>query len=123
VKGEQRERGRGVKGVLTTYLSVGNSMTVWNLPCRAAGPSPTSMYLLSSVTGELIWACVRAWASSRLSSLVDGDDTIRDLGRDSELWPAGGEVEHGQRSALLKDSYYTTRCRSVISHTKRMAPT
>lgn len=42
------------------YLSVGNSMTVWNLPCKAAGPSPTSIYLLSAVTGELIWACVRA---------------------------------------------------------------
>lgn len=60
-------------------------MTVWNFPCRAAGPSPTSMYLLSSVTGELICAWVLAWASSRLRSLVEGDEMSRDLGRDKEL--------------------------------------
>lgn len=70
------------------YLSDGKSMTVWNFPCKAAGPSPTSMYLLSATMGELIWACVRAWASSSVSSLVEGEDTKRDLGRDKELCPA-----------------------------------
>lgn len=74
-----------------TNLSVGNSMTVWNFPCKAAGPSPTSMYLLSSVTGEFIWAWVLAWASSRLRSLVEGDEISRDLGRDKELWPENGK--------------------------------
>lgn len=69
------------------YLSDGKSMTVWNFPCRAAGPSPTSMYLLSATMGELIWACVRACASSSVSSFVEGEDTSRDLGRDKELCP------------------------------------
>lgn len=69
------------------YLSDGKSMTVWNFPCRAAGPSPTSMYLLSATIGELIWACVRACASSSVSSLVEGEDTSSDLGRDKELCP------------------------------------
>lgn len=62
-------------------------MTVWNFPCKAAGPSPTSMYLLSATMGELIWACVRACASSSVSSLVEGEDTSSDLGRDKELCP------------------------------------
>lgn len=66
------------------YLSVGSSMTVWNLPCRAPGPSPTSMYWLPSRSGEFIWTCVRAWASSSVRSLLDGDDTNKDLGRDKE---------------------------------------
>lgn len=70
-------------------LSTGKSMTVWKRPCSAAGPSPTSMYLLSAVSGELIWSCVRAWASSRVSSLVEGDETSKDLGRDKEVCPAG----------------------------------
>lgn len=69
------------------YLSDGKSMTVWNFPCKAAGPSPTSMYLLSATMGELIWACVRACASSSVSSFVEGEDTNRDLGRDKELCP------------------------------------
>lgn len=72
---------------LALYLSVGNSMTVWNFPCKAAGPSPTSMYLLSAVMGELIWAWVRACASSSVSSFVDGEGTSKDLGRDKELCP------------------------------------
>lgn len=62
-------------------------MTVWNFPCKAAGPSPTSMYLLSAVMGELIWAWVRACASSSVSSFVDGEGTSKDLGRDKELCP------------------------------------
>lgn len=62
-------------------------MTVWNFPCNAAGPSPTSIYLLSAVMGELIWACVRACASSSVSSFVDGEGTSKDLGRDKELCP------------------------------------
>ena len=66
------------------YLSSGNSIIVWNFPWSAAGPSPTSMYLFSVTIGELTWACVRAWASSRVSSLVDGDETSRDLGLDKE---------------------------------------
>ena len=82
----------------STNLSVGNSMTVWNFPCSAAGPSPTSMYLLSSVTGELIWAWVLAWASSRVNSFVEGDETSRDFGRDNELWP--GDVEAGRKVAM-----------------------
>lgn len=64
------------------YLSSGNSMMVWNFPCSAAGPSPTSMYLFSVTIGELACACVLAWASSRLSSLVEGEETNRDLGLD-----------------------------------------
>lgn len=62
-------------------------MMVWNFPCRAAGPSPTSMYLLSGETGEASWAWVRACASSRDSNLVDGEHTSRDLGRDKVAWP------------------------------------
>lgn len=63
-------------------------MMVWNFPCKAAGPSPTSMYLLSVRAGEFIWAWVLAWASSKVSSFVEGEDTSKDLGRDKELWPA-----------------------------------
>ena len=66
------------------YLSSGNSMMVWNFPWSAAGPSPTSMYLFSVTIGELTWACVLAWASSNVSSLVDGEETSRDLGLDRE---------------------------------------
>lgn len=66
------------------YLSSGNSIMVWNFPWRAAGPSPTSMYLFSVTMGEVTWACVLAWASSNVSSLVDGEETSRDLGRDRE---------------------------------------
>lgn len=66
------------------YLSSGNSMMVWNFPWSAAGPSPTSIYLFSVTIGEVTWACVRAWASSNVSSLADGEETRRDLGLDRE---------------------------------------
>lgn len=40
------------------------------------------------VAGELSCAWVRAWASSRESSLVDGEQTKRDLGLDKVSLPA-----------------------------------
>lgn len=98
----------------SAYLSVGNSMTVWNLPCKAAGPSPTSIYLLSAVTGELIWACVRAWASSNVSSLVEGEGTSSDLGRDKELWPAEAETKN-RNITLLSNSVIRLKIWRIIS--------
>jgi len=81
------------------YLSGGSSMTVWKrAELSAAGPSPTSMYSLGdsevgvvllvvvvAAAGELSWAWVRAWASSRVRSLVDGEETSRDLGLERVL--------------------------------------
>lgn len=78
---------------------MGNSMMVWNFPCRAAGPSPTSMYLFSGETGEASWECVRACASSRDSNLVDGEHTSKDLGRDKVVWPTNAHF----REALIRN--------------------
>ena len=67
------------------YLSDGKSMMVWNLPRTAAGPSSTSMSLLSGMTGELLWPRLCACASSRLSSFVAAKEA--DLGPERELCP------------------------------------
>ena len=62
-------------------------MTVWKFPRAAAGPSSTSMSLLSVTAGELLWPPLCACASSRVSSLVAGEDTCTDLGSDGEVRP------------------------------------
>ena len=62
-------------------------MTVWNFPRAAAGPSSTCMSLLSVTAGELLWPPLCACASSRVSSLVAGEDTCTDLGSDGEVRP------------------------------------
>ena len=67
-------------------------MTVWNFPRAAAGPSSTSMSLLSVTAGELLWPPLCACASSTVSSLVAGEDTCTDLGPDGELRP--GREDH-----------------------------
>mgnify|MGYP003599141207 FL=1 len=67
-------------------------MIVWNFPRAAAGPSSTSMSLLSVTAGELLWPPLCACASSRVSSLVAGEDTRTDLGPDGELRP--GREDH-----------------------------
>ena len=67
------------------YLSDGKSMTLWNLPCTAAGPSSTSMSPLSGMMAELLWPRLCACASSKLSSFVAAEDTHTDLGADREL--------------------------------------
>ena len=74
------------------YLSEGKPLTGWNFPCKAAGPSSTSISLLSDTTGELLWPRVCACASSSVSSLVAGEDTRSDLGPDGELHP--GREDH-----------------------------
>ena len=66
-------------------------MIVWNFPRAAAGPSSTSMSLLSVTAGELLWPPLCACASSRVSSLV-AEDTCTDLGPDGELRP--GREDH-----------------------------
>lgn len=96
------------------YLSDGKSMTVWNFPCRAAGPSPTSMYLLSATIGELIWACVRACASSSVSSLVEGEDTSSDLGRDKELCPGREKHRENEKTAGLRSKLRVCVSREVL---------
>jgi len=67
------------------YLSDGKPMTLWNFPGKAAGPSSTSMSLLSVTMAELLWPRLWACASSRLSSFVAAEDTHTDLGADREL--------------------------------------
>lgn len=96
------------------YLSDGKSMTVWNFPCKAAGPSPTSMYLLSATMGELIWACVRACASSSVSSFVEGEDTSSDLGRDKELCPVRENHGEGQQTAVQRSKLWLCVSREVL---------
>ena len=71
------------------YLSDGKSMTVWNLPDTAAGPSSTSMSSQFCATaGELLWPLLRACASCRVSSCVTVGDSHADLDPDRELCPA-----------------------------------
>ena len=67
-------------------------MIVWNFPRAAAGPSSTSMSLLSVTAGELLWPPLCACASSTVSSLVAGEDTCTDSGPDGELHP--GREDH-----------------------------
>lgn len=96
------------------YLSSGNSMMVWNFPWSAAGPSPTSIYLFSVTIGEVTWACVRAWASSNVSSLADGEETSRDLGLDREALERKKNNEesqtflHGEKNINMCECVYTS---------------
>ena len=62
-------------------------MTVWNFPGKAAGPSSTSMSLLSVTMAELLWPRLRACASSWLSSFVGGEEAHGALGHNKELRP------------------------------------
>ena len=62
-------------------------MTLWNFPGKAAGPSSTSMSLLSVTMAELLWPRLCACASSRLSSFVAAEETHTDLGPERELCP------------------------------------
>ena len=96
-------------------------MTVWNFPCKAAGPSPTSMYLLSATMGELIWACVRACASSSVSSLVEGEDTSRDLGRDKELCPVRENGRESQKTAAQRSELGVCVSRAVLCSPKSLS--
>ena len=67
-------------------------MTVWNFPRAAAGPSSTSMSWMCVSAAELLWPPLCACASSRVSSLVAGEDTRTDVGPDGELRP--GREDH-----------------------------
>lgn len=67
-------------------------MIVWNFPRAAVGPSSTSMSWMCVTVGELLWPPLCACASSRVSSLVAGEDTCSDVGPDGELRP--GREDH-----------------------------
>ena len=77
-------------------------MIVWNLPHAAAGPSSTSMFLLSVTVEELLWPPLCACASSRVSSLVAGEDNRTDSGPDEELHP--GNKHHSKEGGSESSS-------------------
>ena len=77
-------------------------MIVWNFPCTVAGPSSTSMSWMCVSVGELLWPPLCACASSRVSSLVTGEDTRTDSGPDEELHP--GNKHHSKEGGSESSS-------------------
>ena len=81
-------------------------MIVWNLPHAAAGPSSTSMFLLSVTAAELLWPPLCACASSRVSSLVAGEDTRTDLGPDEDCAVEQREAKKTELSHCITSNQF-----------------